>query len=170
MRVKFNFLSFSLHVTADNLRKQTKYEVFLSQLLLLFQFCHICKADNPKIEASQEGTMAVVTTTCQSAKCSKQVFTWKSRPYMPGTQIAAGNFLLCFAFFGRGSASKVNQIFQHMGLGCVNLRTFFRYQSVSTLHCTVVCISKPGQPVSVPQPFFAVKSFRHIGKIKQVIR
>ena len=50
---------------------------------------------------------------------------------MPGTQIAAGNFLLCFAILmAGGSASKVLNIFQHMGLGCVSLRSFFRYQKV----------------------------------------
>ena len=50
---------------------------------------------------------------------------------MPGTQIAAGNFLLCFAILmAGGSASKVLDIFQHMGLGCVALRSFFRYQKV----------------------------------------
>lgn len=48
---------------------------------------------------------------------------------MPGTQIAAGNFLLCFAILmAGGSASKVLDIFQHMGLGCVSLRSFFQYQ------------------------------------------
>ena len=44
---------------------------------------------------------------------------------MPGTQIAAGNFLLWFAILmAGGSASKVIHIFQHLGLGCVSLRSF----------------------------------------------
>ena len=105
--------------------------VFLAQLLMLFRFCHICKADDPQVNTRQEGTMAVVTTTCRNPKCSRKVFTWRSQPNMPGTQIAAGNFLLCFGILmAGGSASKVLHIFQHMGLGCISLRSFFRYQRV----------------------------------------
>lgn len=48
---------------------------------------------------------------------------------MPGTKIPAGNFLLCFAILlAGGSASKVIQIFNHMGLACISLSTFFRHQ------------------------------------------
>lgn len=55
--------------------------------------------------------MAVVTTTCRNPKCSRKVFTWRSQPNMPGTQIAAGNFLLCFGILmAGGSASKVLHI------------------------------------------------------------
>ena len=128
----FFLLHFSVHVTDDNLRTQPKHVAFLTQLLMLFQFCHICKADGPQVSTRQEGTMAVVTTTCRNPKCTRRIFTWRSQPNMPGTQIAAGNFLLCFAILmAGGSASKVIHIFQHMGLGCVSLRSFFRYQRVS---------------------------------------
>jgi len=38
---------------------------------------------------------------------------------MPGTKMPAGNLLLSFAILvGGGSASKVMQIFKHMGLAC----------------------------------------------------
>ncbi|KAJ7377700.1 hypothetical protein OS493_027262 [Desmophyllum pertusum] len=48
---------------------------------------------------------------------------------MPSTQIAAGNFLLCLSILlAGGSASKILQIFSHMGLGCITWHTFFRYQ------------------------------------------
>ena len=30
-----------------------------------------------------------------------------------------------------GSATKVFQVFRHMGLGCVSINTFFKYQRVS---------------------------------------
>ena len=123
---------FSLNAEDDNLRTQPKHIVFLSQLLLLFQFCHTCKADKPDITAHQEGTMAVVTSTCQNPACTEKVKVWRSQPNMPGTQIAAGNFLLCLSILlAGGSASKILQIFSHMGLGCITLRTFFRYQCVS---------------------------------------
>ena len=51
---------------------------------------------------------------------------------MPGTKIAAGNFLLCMAILLSGSsASKVLQLFKHMGVACFSLNTFFRHQRVS---------------------------------------
>lgn len=127
----FLFPTFRVHVTDDNLRTQPKHVVFLTQLLMLFQFCHICKADDPEVTTRQEETMAIVSSTCRKPKCTRRNFIWRSQPNMPGTQIAAGNFLLCFAILmAGGSASKVLNIFQHMGLGCVSLRSFFRYQKV----------------------------------------
>ena len=42
-----------VYIKDENLRKQPKFIVFLSQLLLLFQFCHPCKADNPLVETTQ---------------------------------------------------------------------------------------------------------------------
>ncbi|XP_044182588.1 uncharacterized protein LOC122963247 [Acropora millepora] len=98
-------------------------------LLLQFKFCHICKTDNPALVVRQVGTEAVVTTTCSNPKCQLQVYTWHSQPTMPGTGIPAANFLLCMAILlAGGSASKVFQTFSHMGLGCVSLNTFFKYQ------------------------------------------
>ena len=50
---------------------------------------------------------------------------------MPGTKAYAGNFLLCFAILvSGGSASKVIHMFQHMGLSCISLATFFTHQRV----------------------------------------
>ena len=116
----------------DNLRTSPKHIVFLSKLLLLFQICHICRADHPLVETREVGTMAVVTSRCQNPKCPKKENVWYSQPYMPGTKTPAGNFLLCFAILlSGGSASKVFQIFQHMGLACISLCTFFHHQRVS---------------------------------------
>ena len=121
-----------LFLKNTNLRTEPKHIVFLSQLFLLFKFCHVCKADNPMVEASEFGTEAVVKTTC--SVCKKEN-TWHSQPTMPGSGIPAGNFLLCMAILvAGGSASKVLQIFSHMGLGCVSLNTFFKYQRVSIGH------------------------------------
>ncbi len=114
-----------------NLRTIPKHIVFLSQLLLLFRFCHSCKEDNPLVETREVGTKAVVTTTCLNPKCPQRISTWHSQPLMPGTKISAGNFLLCMAaLLSSGSFSKVRQMFLHMGLGCVSLNTYFRYQKV----------------------------------------
>ena len=115
-----------------NLRTEPKHIVFFSQLLLLFKFCHVCKTDNPSVEAKQVGTEAVITTSCSNPKCPKQENTWHSQPTMPNSQIPAGNFLLCLAILLAGSsASKVIQVFKHMGLCCVSLNTYFKYQRVS---------------------------------------
>lgn len=132
--LNFYIFGFSLNITDDkqNIHSQPKHIVFLSNLLLLFQFCLFCKSDKPDVDAHQEGTMAVVTTTCHNPKCPKRVNVWRSQPNMPGTQIAAGNFLLAFAVLvSGGSVTKVLTVFLHMGLSCITLRTFFWYQHVS---------------------------------------
>ena len=121
-----------MSIKDKNLHLEPKHIVFLSQLLLLFKFCHICKADNPTVETREIGTEAVVKTSCNNPECMKQS-TWYSQPLIPGSHIPAGNFLLylCILLTG-GSATKVLQMFKHMGLGCVSLGTFFKYQRVCT--------------------------------------
>ena len=114
-----------------NLRTKPKHIVFLSQLLLLFKFCHVCKADNPMVEAGGIGTQAAIKSTCGNPACRKEQ-TWYSQPLIPGTQMPAGNFLLCLSILlVGGSATKIFQRFSHMGLGCISLNTFFKCQRVS---------------------------------------
>ena len=113
---------------------QPKFIVFLSQLLLLFKFCHFCKAENPLVETRKVGTMAVIASTCTNKRCNRKHTVWNSQPNMPGTRIPAGNFLLCMSILLSGSsASKVLQMFHHMGVACFSLRTFFKHQRVSEL-------------------------------------
>ena len=120
-----------LTIAGKSLRSEPKHIVFSSQLLVLFNFCHICKADIPSVGARQMRTKAIVTSTCCNPKCPKPVNNWHSQPKMPDSGIAAGNFLLCMAILlAGGSASKVFQIFAHMGLGCVSLNTSFKCQRV----------------------------------------
>lgn len=119
----------------ENLRNEPKHIVFLTQLLMLFRFCHSCKAEKPEVTATEVGSMAVVKTICNNPTCSNKETVWKSQPLMPGTKISAGNFLLCFAILiAGGSASKTLQIFKHMKLSCISLSTFFKQQRVS-YHC-----------------------------------
>lgn len=123
-------INFRVTVEGTSLRTEPKFIVFLTQLLLLFKFCHHCKTDNPVVETTRVGTAMVVTTTCSNAKCGRKNV-WRSQPYMPGTKAYAGNFLLCFAILvSGGSASKVIHMFQHMGLSCISLATFFTHQRV----------------------------------------
>lgn len=115
-----------------DLRTEPKFIVFLSKLLLLFQFCHVCKDDNPLVEVTNVGTEVVVTTTCKNEKCPKKENIWRSQPTIPGHEVSAGNFLLCMAIlFAGGSASKVFRIFLHVGLCCISLNTFFKHQRVN---------------------------------------
>jgi len=124
----------------DNLREHPKFIVFTSHLLMLFKFCHICKADNPMIETFRRGTMVEVRTICHNQDCPKKEYTWKSQPEMISTRMPAANFLLCFAILLSGnSASKVLQMFKHMGLSCFSLRTYFTHQRVSQFFCSLFC-------------------------------
>ena len=111
--------------------EQSQNTVFLSKLLLLFQFCHFCRSGNkPDVTETQIGTEVVIKAVCTNQGCRKE-FSWSSQSVMPGTKIPAGNFLICMAVvFAGGSFSKVHQIFQHMGLACVSLNTFFKHQRV----------------------------------------
>lgn len=126
------FLLFNLRMLAmdGNLRTEPKFIVFLSQLLLLFKFCHFCKSDNPAVEARKCGTLVVVKSFCINPKCMKEKI-WKSQPQMTGTKIPAGNLLLSMAtLLAGGSISKVIQIFKHMNLCSISLSTFFKHQRV----------------------------------------
>ena len=124
-------LSSSYH----DIRTEPKYIVFLSKLLLLFQFCHVCRTGRkPEITAEQTGTGIVIKTVCTNSSCRKE-FIWTSQPFMPGTKILAGNFLISMAvLFAGGSFTKLRQIFLHMGLACTSFSTFFRHQRVND-HC-----------------------------------
>ena len=110
--------------------------MFLTQLLTLFQICRACKSDKALTEVHAHGTMAEVVTICVNPECGKRT-SWYSQPNFPGTKIAAGNLLLGFAILVAGtSATKVFRVFQHMGLTCVSLTTFFKYQRVSKINTT----------------------------------
>ena len=52
-----------------NLWTEDKYLVFLSQLLLLFNICPSCKADNSLVETTETSTMVTVHTHCDDPEC-----------------------------------------------------------------------------------------------------
>ena len=114
-----------------NLRTEPKFIVFFTQLLTLFQICRECKCANALVEVNAHGTVAEVITICVNPGCGKRT-TWFSQPNFPGTKIAAGNLLLSFGILVAGtSATKVFRVLRHMGMTCVSLTTFFKYQRVS---------------------------------------
>ncbi|KXJ13289.1 hypothetical protein AC249_AIPGENE15639 [Exaiptasia diaphana] len=74
-----------LDLSGTDMRTERKHIVFLSKLLELFKFCHICKEDDPLVEF---GTEVIVYTL----------------------------------------STKAFKTFDHMGLGCISRRTFFKHQ------------------------------------------
>ena len=130
LRNLISFIPSSSLTTDTNLRKEPKFIVFLSQLLLLFKFCHFCKEDNPIILARRSGTMVTIRTACNNPECSKE-YIWASQPTFDGSRIPAGNFLISLSILlAGGSISKVLQITKHMGLSMISRTTFFRHQQV----------------------------------------
>ncbi|CAB4038852.1 Hypothetical predicted protein, partial [Paramuricea clavata] len=83
------------YVNDYNMRTEPKFILCLSQLMLLFQICPLCRSPNPLVDVQHCGTMAKVVTTCPNQGCGSNV--WDSQPNMVGTKIPAGNFLLSFA-------------------------------------------------------------------------
>ncbi|CAH3165336.1 unnamed protein product [Porites lobata] len=91
-----------LDLQGKNIREEPKGIVFLSKLLLLFQFCHLCFFSKPKLSVSQTGTLLTVESFCRN--CS-QTKVWKSQPDLLG-KFPAGNLLLSFAVLCEPSEKK----------------------------------------------------------------
>ena len=125
----------SSHSGNGNVKDEVKFIVFLNRLLLLFHICPYCKSDGLLVDWKLVGTMLEVKATCSNIRCKGRTFVWKSQPEMPGTMMPAGNFLLSFAILVSGSsATKVVNLFRHMGLACISLPTYYRHQSVRELY------------------------------------
>jgi hypothetical protein len=145
------FHSFYTHVrnTRDdeNLRKEPKFIVFLSQLLLLFKFCHFCKTDCHLVETTVDGGALIIESNCGNPTCANKRSVWRSQPLMPGSKINAGDFLQSFSILvSGGSPAKVIHMFEHMGLNGISLETFYRHQRV----CIVIySISYPSHIIEL---------------------
>ena len=119
------FPCFRLNCEGKNYREEPKAIVFLSKLLLLFQTCHWCFANNPTLSISQSGTMLTIQTSCSHCK---RDFTWTSQPLMLG-KFPAGNLLLSFAILCSGaSINKILVVFKHMGVLVYHFPTYFHHQ------------------------------------------
>ena len=120
----FHFLS-RLRFEGKDERDEPKGIVFLSKLLLLFQYCHLCMAPSPEVSPSQTGTLLTIETKCSACK---GIFTWKSQPFLL-RKFPAGNLLLSFAVLCAGaSIKKVLTVFQHMGVLVYNEPTHYYHQ------------------------------------------
>ena len=85
-----------------NVREEPKGIVFLSKLLLLFQFCHLCFFAKPKVAVTQTGTMLTIVSECSN--CG-ETYTWRSQPDLLG-KFPAGNLLLSFAVLCAGASLR----------------------------------------------------------------
>ena len=120
-----SFLYFRLDTEGKDCREQPKCIVFLSKLLLLFQFCHLCHHPNPSVSTCQTGTMITVVTRCP--KC-QQSNTWTSQPLLLG-KFPAGNILLSFAILCAGaSVKKVLLVLKHINVLVYNESTYYYHQ------------------------------------------
>ena len=118
-------LSSRLDVEGKNIREEPKGIVFLSKLLLLFQFCHLCFFPKPKVAVTQTGTMLTIESECSN--CG-EMHTWKSQPDLLG-RFPAGNLLLSFAVLCAGaSIRKVLLVFRHMGMLVYHEPTYYYHQ------------------------------------------
>lgn len=121
----FFYFSFRLTCEGKNVQQEPKGIVFLSKLLLLFQYCHLCFATSPHISVSQTGTMITIKTTCSMCQGS---YVWQSQPYLLG-RFPAGNLLLSFAILCAGaSVYKVLLVFKHMGMLVYSQPTYYYHQ------------------------------------------
>lgn len=108
-----------------NEREEPKGIVFISKLLQLFQFCHLCLFPKPKVAVTQTGTMLTIVSECSN--CG-ETDCWKSQPDLLG-RFPAGNLLLSFAVLCAGaSIRKVLLVFQHMGLLVYHEPTYYYHQ------------------------------------------
>jgi len=99
--------------------------VFLSKLLLLFQFCHLCRHPDPSVTTMQCGTMITIEAKCKN--CEKNN-TWSSQPLLLG-KFPAGNILLSFAILCAGaSVKKVLLVLKHINVLIYNESTYYYHQ------------------------------------------
>ena len=124
----FFFFCYKILAQGTNIHTEPKHIVFLTHLLLLFGFCHSCKAGNPQVDAHEVGTQVVVTTTCSNPKCPNQKAPGKANRFCQDQSYQL------VIFSSAGSASKVFRILSLMGPDCLSMNTFLRYQRVSILH------------------------------------
>ena len=120
-----SIIFYRLDLQGKNIREEPKGIVFLSKLLLLFQFCHLCLFSKPKLSVSQTGTLLTVESFCRNCGQTK---VWKSQPDLLG-KFPAGNLLLSFAVLCAGASIwKVVLVFRHMGILAYHEPTYYYHQ------------------------------------------
>lgn len=99
--------------------------MFISKLLILFQFCRYCLSPKPDVDIQQTGTQIAITSKCH--KCHK-LFTWESQPKLLG-KFPACNLLLSFAVLCAGaSIRKLLRVFKHINILAYHETTYYYHQ------------------------------------------
>ncbi|XP_074648915.1 uncharacterized protein LOC141904248 [Tubulanus polymorphus] len=103
---------------------QTKFIVYQSALLILFQFCSICKGEN-LVSKSVSSTCLTVRTQCKL--CNHRT-TWKSEPSIKGIPVTS--ILLSVGILLTGSlTAKVIRLFNFIKIQCLSTRTVYNHHS-----------------------------------------
>ncbi|XP_015776536.1 PREDICTED: uncharacterized protein LOC107354556 [Acropora digitifera] len=114
-----------LNMQGKDVREEPKGIVFISKLLLLFRFCHLCFFPNPEVSMRQTGTMLTIEAKCCNCK---EVFEWKSQPFIL-SKLPAGNLLMSLAVLCAGSSiKKILLVLKHMGVLAFHEPTFYYHQ------------------------------------------
>lgn len=128
--MSMNILSARLDLTGKNIREEPKGIVFVSKLLLLFQFCHLCFFSKPKVSVKQTGTMLTVETQCSN--CGESNI-WRSQPDLLGKFLLLSLAILCAG----ASVRKVLLVFRHMGMLVCHEPTYYYHQRHLLFPCIV---------------------------------
>ena len=98
--------------------KDSKFIVFESQLMQLFQRCHSCGLE-VKLKTSIRGTLLVVNGVCPDG----HILHWQSQPMAAGNLLLPAAILLCGLTFT--SIANLADVFN---LGVFSERYFYRLQ------------------------------------------
>ena len=79
------------------LRGRHNFFVISRFIIVSLELFYKPKEENPRIRSQEVGTMLKVKTVCRNLLCPKRINVWKSQPEIAGTNIPAGNLLICFA-------------------------------------------------------------------------
>ena len=105
-------------------QKETKYFVFFSCLMQLFQLCPMCQQPAAAEVSRVVGTLIHITQKCHNCSYSR---VWCSQPYIK--KMPAGNLLLSAAILFSGSMiSQTLRIFKILKTECFSRVTFHKHQ------------------------------------------
>ncbi|KAK2571601.1 hypothetical protein P5673_002962 [Acropora cervicornis] len=105
-------------------QSESKFIVFLSCLLQLFEFCPLCTEPATAEVSSVCGTLIHVTQKCLTCSYAR---VWRSQPYIK--RIPAGNLLLSAAILYSGSMiSQTLRMLKIMKIQCFSRQTYHKHQ------------------------------------------
>ncbi|XP_071787230.1 uncharacterized protein [Asterias amurensis] len=106
--------------------EDSKYIVFGSSLLQLFQKCHKCDTvAKVKITRPNSGTLIEVQQICRKRGCC-QIKKWRSQPYIGN--IAAGNLLSAAVLTSGCSPKKFLRALTSLNIATISYASFFNHQ------------------------------------------